>query len=137
MALPSQRTKGSFWDSAVSDRTSEIGARSGPRSHPDADSSASPSPNHIGKALPNASLRHGRKTRLRRMDSTCGSRSRPFAMRIIRSATLLGGVRSEEHTSELQSLMRISYAVFCLKKKNEIINSNKKLRNMKNNNANK
>src|SRR3546814_12647565 len=37
--------------------------------------------------------------------------------------------RSEEHTSELQSLMRISYAVFCLKKKNQprkskILNSN-------------
>src|SRR3546814_2061414 len=30
-------------------------------------------------------------------------------------------VRSEEHTSELQSLMRISYAVFCLKKKKQII----------------
>src|SRR3546814_6254486 len=29
------------------------------------------------------------------------------------------GTRSEEHTSELQSLMRISYAVFCLKKKNQ------------------
>src|SRR3546814_1253534 len=29
----------------------------------------------------------------------------------------VGGPRSEEHTSELQSLMRISYAVFCLKKK--------------------
>src|SRR3546814_8086303 len=29
-----------------------------------------------------------------------------------------GVMRSEEHTSELQSLMRISYAVFCLKKKN-------------------
>src|SRR3546814_2322857 len=29
----------------------------------------------------------------------------------------LGDIRSEEHTSELQSLMRISYAVFCLKKK--------------------
>src|SRR3546814_9315199 len=29
--------------------------------------------------------------------------------------------RSEEHTSELQSLMRISYAVFCLKKKNQAI----------------
>src|SRR3546814_1392499 len=29
------------------------------------------------------------------------------------------GYRSEEHTSELQSLMRISYAVFCLKKKNK------------------
>src|SRR3546814_8153733 len=31
------------------------------------------------------------------------------------------GLRSEEHTSELQSLMRISYAVFCLKKKNNQI----------------
>src|SRR3546814_3323365 len=31
--------------------------------------------------------------------------------------TILDGGRSEEHTSELQSLMRISYAVFCLKKK--------------------
>src|SRR3546814_8148161 len=30
---------------------------------------------------------------------------------------LVAGERSEEHTSELQSLMRISYAVFCLKKK--------------------
>src|SRR3546814_5658876 len=29
----------------------------------------------------------------------------------------IAGLRSEEHTSELQSLMRISYAVFCLKKK--------------------
>src|SRR3546814_5526021 len=32
--------------------------------------------------------------------------------------------RSEEHTSELQSLMRISYAVFCLQKKNNQINNN-------------
>src|SRR3546814_4550986 len=32
-------------------------------------------------------------------------------------------LRSEEHTSELQSLMRISYAVFCLKKKNNAIRS--------------
>src|SRR3546814_9810468 len=32
-------------------------------------------------------------------------------------AVLPSGQRSEEHTSELQSLMRISYAVFCLKKK--------------------
>src|SRR3546814_5686667 len=32
-------------------------------------------------------------------------------------AWLSAGRRSEEHTSELQSLMRISYAVFCLKKK--------------------
>src|SRR3546814_2846405 len=33
-------------------------------------------------------------------------------------AAVTGSLRSEEHTSELQSLMRISYAVFCLKKKN-------------------
>src|SRR3546814_7393555 len=33
--------------------------------------------------------------------------------------TLLRRLRSEEHTSELQSLMSISYAVFCLKKKNQ------------------
>src|SRR3546814_8676384 len=34
---------------------------------------------------------------------------------------VLRGQRSEEHTSELQSLMRISYAVFCLKKKIQIL----------------
>src|SRR3546814_3278546 len=34
-------------------------------------------------------------------------------------STPIRHVRSEEHTSELQSLMRISYAVFCLKKKNK------------------
>src|SRR3546814_1028636 len=39
-----------------------------------------------------------------------------------RHAGAAGNVRrSEEHTSELQSLMRISYAVFCLKKKNNHI----------------
>src|SRR3546814_3018310 len=44
---------------------------------------------------------------------TCGnSRTRPF-----------GGARSEEHTSELQSLMRISFAVFCLKKKTNMLTS--------------
>src|SRR3546814_9316082 len=35
------------------------------------------------------------------------------------AADLAGSFRSEEHTSELQSLMRISYAVFCLKKKTQ------------------
>src|SRR3546814_6368286 len=35
------------------------------------------------------------------------------------SARMTSEQRSEEHTSELQSLMRISYAVFCLKKKNK------------------
>src|SRR3546814_8651802 len=37
----------------------------------------------------------------------------------------LGAFRSEEHTSELQSLMRISYAVFCLKKKKTENNDSK------------
>src|SRR3546814_8545441 len=36
-------------------------------------------------------------------------------------SVLLSDGRSEEHTSELQSLMRISYAVFCLKKKRKIM----------------
>src|SRR3546814_6077268 len=36
-------------------------------------------------------------------------------------ADLTASLRSEEHTSELQSLMRISYAVFCLKKKNNTL----------------
>src|SRR3546814_9047094 len=40
-----------------------------------------------------------------------------FLPRILEHLAFRGGVqRSEEHTSELQSLMRISYAVFCLKK---------------------
>src|SRR3546814_8619273 len=37
-------------------------------------------------------------------------------------ADRIRALRSEEHTSELQLLMRISYAVFCLKKKNTTIN---------------
>src|SRR3546814_20610404 len=54
-----------------------------------------------------------------------GRSTRAFPAQMTRSAwqtsiTWVGGMpqRSEEHTSELQSLMRISYAVFCLKKKN-------------------
>src|SRR3546814_8703973 len=56
-------------------------------------------------------------------------RERAMAKTVSQKPTLLSGgnpqiakgdgdARSEEHTSELQSLMRISYAVFCLKKKN-------------------
>src|SRR3546814_3172049 len=41
-------------------------------------------------------------------------------------AYLIGEDRSEEHTSELQSLMRISYAVFCFKKKTKISNTHQK-----------
>src|SRR3546814_6584111 len=42
-------------------------------------------------------------------------------------------VRSEEHTSELQSLMRISYAVFCLKKKKKTRKKDTKTKNKKKN----
>src|SRR3546814_1294935 len=56
---------------------------------------------------------------LRRLDRACGDQDwlgtrahNTFDL----GADMIG--RSEEHTSELQSLMRISYAVFCLKKKN-------------------
>src|SRR3546814_4750779 len=50
--------------------------------------------------------------------ATCGTRRVSAQQAAARSAP----VRSEEHTSELQSLMRISYAVFCLKKKKNNIN---------------
>src|SRR3546814_1933060 len=43
----------------------------------------------------------------------------PYPARLVRRRNR---ARSEEHTSELQSLMRISYAVFCLKTKNKILN---------------
>src|SRR3546814_7970313 len=41
------------------------------------------------------------------------------SLRLLLASRDVETVRSEEHTSELQSLMRISYAVFCLKKKNK------------------
>src|SRR3546814_5240297 len=42
---------------------------------------------------------------------------------VLSHASRSSAIRSEEHTSELQSLMRISYAVFCLKKKKNKTNS--------------
>src|SRR3546814_9335950 len=56
-------------------------------------------------------------------DLSCGSGLFPFSRRTLAPAVCLPhSLRSEEHTSELQSLMRNSYAVFCLKKKtNQII----------------
>src|SRR3546814_20088567 len=61
-------------------------------------------------------------TTLFRSATACPGASRPCCrptatMPARRSSAIR---RSEEHTSELQSLMRISYAVFCLKKKNTI-----------------
>src|SRR3546814_4445724 len=48
-------------------------------------------------------------------------RNPPETMLIDSDVTHHSTRRSEEHTSELQSLMRISYAVFCLKKKKKLI----------------
>src|SRR3546814_1684131 len=47
------------------------------------------------------------------------------------SGTTASEWRSEEHTSELQSLMRISYAVFCLKKKNHLTSKEQMHSNLK------
>src|SRR3546814_4112628 len=58
---------------------------------------------HVGESY---LRRFRRRLRLGRAVPDLHPRGRPW-----------GSVRSEEHTSELQSLMRISYAVFCLKKK--------------------
>src|SRR3546814_9493647 len=55
-------------------------------------------------------VEHFHRPFLREAVRTRGSRGLP--------ASGFAAARSEEHTSELQSLMRISYAVFCLKKKN-------------------
>src|SRR3546814_6936512 len=62
------------------------------------------------------------------MRRTCGTMAKAFAWPVCPPAPAVSRIspstpqpialdRSEEHTSELQSLMRISYAVFCLKKK--------------------
>src|SRR3546814_1815109 len=48
-----------------------------------------------------------------------GAEVETAAEQLIEAALAAGGKRSEEHTSELQSLMRHSYAVFCLKKKTQ------------------
>src|SRR3546814_9547538 len=61
---------------------------------------------------------------------SAGSASEGHAPRLSRARPWLRGDRSEEHTSELQSLMRISYAVFCLKK------TKKHTRTSKNNQTN-
>src|SRR3546814_3237075 len=58
----------------------------------------------------------------RYITSAGGKRLRPAL--VLLAARACGCRRSEEHTSELQSLMRISYAVFCLKKKKILMSIN-------------
>src|SRR3546814_10269216 len=61
-------------------------------------------------------IRTGKSLAARRTEITVQFKRAPH---ILFRHTHDGECRSEEHTSELQSLMRISYAVFCLKKKNK------------------
>src|SRR3546814_1582386 len=72
------------------------------------------SPRDRGEAL--EPDERGGGARPRRDRPPRGRPERATRARARHRAGLMGG-RSEEHTSELQSLMRISYAVFCLKKK--------------------
>src|SRR3546814_10583768 len=62
----------------------------------------------------------------RQVTSDAMFRRRPVGRLMAEDGRVSGSIRSEEHTSELQSLMRISYAVFCLKKKNK---TNKRTQN--------
>src|SRR3546814_5908261 len=73
--------------------------------------------------LPRPAARHPARSCAQPLDRA--SRGRPRGDPAVgpasgggRDAGRVAASRSEEHTSELQSLMRISYAVFCLKKKN-------------------
>src|SRR3546814_3906527 len=108
----------SDWSSDVC--SSDLSYSSFPRNAPPAPSSRAggialllpgarhPFPDRAAKDLPGRVARQGRDDlhRFRRLEA-----GQP------RAAPAAKLVRSEEHTSELQSLMRISYAVFCLKKK--------------------
>src|SRR3546814_7184715 len=77
----------------------------------------------VWKKTPRLSAARSMETRTT-LQSRKGESSGAFASRGRRS--IVPG-RSEEHTSELQSLMRISYAVFCLKKKKKNIHHNAEL----------
>src|SRR3546814_3624264 len=76
-----------------------------------------PGPCHVVELLP-AAARRRRRAGARRGGG--GGQGRARGDRHVAEGRARPGAcaRSEEHTSELQSLMRISYAVFCLKKKN-------------------
>src|SRR3546814_8518016 len=69
------------------------------------------------RATFHASARAGRLLSRRRPGQRAAQDDRPLDVRPPQRREV--AMRSEEHTSELQSLMRISYAVFCLKKKNK------------------
>src|SRR3546814_1828491 len=65
----------------------------------------------------------GRARDARRMEAYIEEVGKARGLNSLTGRAVLSADRSEEHTSELQSLMRISYAVFCLKKKKKHIKS--------------
>src|SRR3546814_975340 len=85
----------------------------GRRRHPDTDRAEDP----------DQRLRRADRRRRREVRGDQHGIGRPLSRRRAARGDLR---RSEEHTSELQSLMRISYAVFCLKKKKKQTKSEKK-----------
>src|SRR3546814_6916042 len=78
-----------------------------------------------------------RSTYKRLLREAQGARNREARIEAARRVWYRGFVaeRSEEHTSELQSLMRISYAVFCLKKKKTKIKKHEQTRKQKRKNT--
>src|SRR3546814_5035449 len=76
----------------------------------------------LGQALEVEILQRVERIRQQHRAADVGDVAREIAQRapaVYSPGLFLAYGRSEEHTSELQSLMRISYAVFCLKKKNK------------------
>src|SRR3546814_7244134 len=78
--------------------------------------------------FPYTTLFRSTVSRLIKKDAVNSVNFRPFFSMHCSSASGTSGCRSEEHTSELQSLMRISYAVFCLKKKRHSLTTQQQTR---------
>src|SRR3546814_4042708 len=105
----------SDWSSDVcsSDLTGQVAARLGPTlEHRPARLNRSDATARRSTRLPFLRLADKDGQPLFRRSRSC--------LPVLKKGTCFSDTRSEEHTSELQSLMRISYAVFCLTKQNNI-----------------
>src|SRR3546814_9680353 len=83
------------------------------------------SPNSTGISLEKKAICEGLR-RISPASRDATPKQRAYKMTKAPATKPTGICRSEEHTSELQSLMRISYAVFCLKKKKQKTNTKHK-----------
>src|SRR3546814_3615728 len=98
-----------FRSAAAADPAAEDPAQHRGRGPP-----ARPADRHLGGGAAGARTHPGRT-----LQPAAAGRRVPQAFAGADHPGARSAARSEEHTSELQSLMRISYAVFCLKKKNK------------------